>query len=110
TARRPTSPRWPRWSRPMPGSTRTGVREAIVRRDAVRHRPRGADRVLPRRDRCDAGLELAVHHQRIDEAELRMAEAAGDSAHFGKTHRLPQPDRACVGADDEVELHALVAE
>src|SRR5690606_276700 len=26
------------------------------------------------------------------------------------THRLPQPDRACVGADDEVELHALVAE
>src|ERR1700722_20186410 len=53
--------------------------------------------------------KLLVHHEGVNEAEYRMPETEWEAADLRKPVRLPRPDRALVGADDEIELHGTEA-
>src|SRR3546814_286381 len=49
--------------------------------------------------------EPAEHYQRVDETLGWMVERPRQPPDHLEPQRLPQPDRADIGADDEVELH-----
>src|SRR5258707_11005763 len=55
------------------------------------------------------GSERAIHHERVDEAEAGMGEGLREAAHDGEAEALPEPHRALVAADDEIELHGAEA-
>src|SRR5260370_39395910 len=50
-------------------------------------------------------LEFAIHDVCVDVAQRRMQEGSGEAADNLKAKTLPQPDRALIGTDHEVELH-----
>lgn len=54
-------------------------------------------------------LELAVHHESVDEAELWMEEGAGQAADNGEAEALPEVKGRLVGADNKIELHGAKA-
>ena len=51
-----------------------------------------------------------MHHQRVHSAERRVQENAGQTPDNRESKALPQPDRALVAADYEVELHGAEPE
>src|SRR5258707_9781364 len=51
------------------------------------------------------GSERAIHHERVDKAEAGMGEGLREAADDGEAEALPEPHRALVAADDEIELH-----
>src|SRR4029453_8716615 len=78
--------------------------------DGVRARPLDDGPSLGKRaERQDDVVELAIHHDGVNEPEGAMAECPRERTDDAKTQTLPQPDGASVGAHDEVELHRLIA-
>ena len=51
-----------------------------------------------------------MHHECIDQTLRRMTEHLRKCSHDAKAMLLPQGDRGCVGADDDVELHGAKSE
>src|SRR3546814_8019971 len=61
--------------------------------------------IRPRPAEGSRESEPAEHHERIDKTLHRVVERPRQAADHLEPQRLPQPDRADIGTDDEVELH-----
>src|SRR6186713_1906881 len=87
-----------------------GASTAAAAADQARIEPRLAMVNCPPTGRraADASKRL-IHYQYLDVTVPRMRESARHAADHVEPQRLPQPYRALVGADDEIELHAAIA-
>ena len=66
-------------------------------------------RVLEAVIASEAILKWAEHHQRVHKSKMRVMKRERQAANGFKAEGFPKRYGACVGADDEVELHSAIA-